>query len=92
MMIMRWERVTPEHYDAARRVVNWEGDVPKGQRLHIAGFDAGGLRVTDVWDSAEDFHRFVEMRLIPGIKRLGIAGEPQVEIVPLYLEHAPAYG
>jgi hypothetical protein len=42
-----------------------------------------GVRVTDVWESAEQFDAFVRDRLMPGIKELGIPGEPRVEIHPL---------
>ena len=60
VMSMRWAGVTPEQYEEAREVINWEGDVPDGAVLHVAGFDGDDLRVTDVWESEEDFNTFVE--------------------------------
>jgi hypothetical protein len=36
------------------KTVNWEGNVPKGAIFHVAAFDKEGLRVTDVWETAED--------------------------------------
>jgi hypothetical protein len=83
VMSMRWRGVTPELYEKAREVVNWEGDVPDGAALHVAGFDADGIRVTDVWDSAEQFQAFVESRLMPGVQEVGIEGQPDVEFFPL---------
>ena len=77
VMLMKWPSVTPEQYDAAREAVNWEGDPPDGGIFHVAWFD-GGLNVLDVWESADDFSRFGEQRLMPGIARLGIEGEPEV--------------
>ncbi len=47
--------------------------------------------VTDVWDSAEDFQRFVDERLMPGTNQAGIAGEPQVTILPAHRIFAPAF-
>ena len=82
VMSMRWRGVTPEQYEKAREVVNWEGDVPDGAALHVAGFDDHGIRVTDVWDSAEQFQAFVESRLMPGVQEVGIEGEPEIEIFP----------
>src|SRR3954466_226090 len=79
VMSMRWRGVTPEQYEEARQVVNWEGDVPDGAVLHVAGFDNDGRRVNDVWESAEQFEAFVENRLMPGVQQMGIEGEPEIE-------------
>ena len=79
VMSMRWSGVTPEQYEEARHVVNWEGDVPDGAVLHVAGYDPDGIRVTDVWESEEQFNRFVESRLMPGVQQIGIEGQPDVE-------------
>src|SRR2546423_11923853 len=83
VMSIRWRGVTPEQYEQAREVVNWEGDVPDGAVLHVAGFDSEGIRVTDVWESEEHFDRFVESRLMPGVQQVGIEGQPQVEFYAL---------
>ena len=83
VMSMRWAGVTPEQYEEARGVVNWEGDVPDGAVLHVAGFDENGIRVTDVWESEEQFNRFVESRLMPGVQQIGIQGQPDVEFYPV---------
>jgi hypothetical protein len=83
VMSMRWTGVTPEQYEQAREVVNWEGDVPDGAVLHVAAFDEDGIRVTDVWESADHFNRFVESRLMPGVQQVGIQGQPDVEFLPV---------
>ena len=84
MMYMEWDGTTKEQYERVRKAVNWEGSKPKGGVLHIAAFNEKGLRVTDVWESAEDFQRFVEARLMPAVKQVGIPGEPRVHIHPLH--------
>ena len=83
VMRMSWPEVTPEQYEEARRIVHWEQDAPDGAIFHVAFFDAGGFKVVDVWESAEDFARFTNERLMPGIAQIdGVEGEPQVEITP----------
>jgi hypothetical protein len=91
MMIMRWAGVTPRQYDDALEVVRWEQDVPPGGMFHVAGFDEHGLHVTDVWESAEQFQRFVDDRLMPGVAQVGIEGQPEVEVLPVHRLFTPAF-
>jgi hypothetical protein len=88
---MQWEGVNEQQYDALREVVDWEHDVPVGAIYHVASFDEGCAYVTDVWAAAEDFERFVEESLMPQVLRLGIPGEPQVNIRPVHAVFAPGY-
>jgi hypothetical protein len=90
-MLMTWKEITPELYDRAREIVNWEGDPAPGGLFHVAGFDEHGLHVVDVWESVEQFNEFVQTRLNPGIAQLGDFGQPQVEIVPVHALFAPAF-
>ena len=83
VMEMRWAGVTAEQYEEARSRVDWEGDVPDGAVLHVAGIDGDDLRVADVWDSPEQFQRFVDERLMPAVKEIGIEGEPEVRLYPV---------
>ena len=83
VMLMRWPGVTPEQYEEERSRVNWEGDPADGGVLHVAGFDGDDLRVTDVWESEEQFHRFASERLMPAVQEIGIEGEPEVRFYPL---------
>jgi len=89
VMIMKWDGVTPEQYEKLRGIVNWEGDHPKGAVFHVASFDANGIRVTDIWDSADEFNEFVQTRLMPGTQQVGATGAPQVEIMPAHAIFVP---
>ena len=89
MMQMTWDGIGLEEYEAARKHVNWEGDVPPGAMFHVVAATDSGVRVTDVWESAEAFDAFVRDRLMPGIQELGIPGEPQVEILPAHAVFNP---
>ena len=91
VMIMKFAGITPEQYDESRKVVNWEGNVAKGALFHVAAFDKEGLRVTDIWESPQDFDNFVKNRLMPGLAQLGIKQQPQVEIYPTHAIFAPGY-
>ena len=91
VMVMEWDGVTAEQYDAARELVNWEGNVPAGGMFHVAAVTDQGLRVTDVWESADAFQAFVADRLMPGVQQLGIPGQPRVEIYPVHALFTPAF-
>jgi hypothetical protein len=91
VMQMTWAGVTPEQYDQVRKLVNWEGNVPGGAMFHVAAFNAEGARVTDIWESGEQFNEFVQNRLMPGVQQVGIAGQPEVEILPTHAIFTPAY-
>jgi hypothetical protein len=83
VMLMRWAGVTPEQYEEARSRVAWETDVPDGAVFHVAGFDGDDLRVTDVWESPEQFQAFADERLMPAVQEIGIQGEPEVKLYPV---------
>jgi hypothetical protein len=92
VMVMKWDGVTADQYEKLRKSVNWEGDVPKGALFHVAGFSNNAIRVTDIWESADDFNNFVQNRLMPGTATVGIKGEPQVEMFPVHAIFVPAPG
>ncbi len=89
-MSMKWDGVTLDQYEALRKLVNWEINQPKGGNLHIAGFHNGSLRVTDVWNSVEEFNEFAEKRLMPGVAACQIQGQPQVDLFPIHAIYFPA--
>ena len=90
-MFMRWEGATPEQYDTLREAVKWDTDLATGGVFHAASFDDKGLRVADVWESAEDMNNFMTGRLMPAVEQLQIPGQPVVEVFPLHAYVAPAF-
>lgn len=80
VMSMHWPEVTREQYEAVRKEVNWEGNHPEGGRFHVAWFGDDGFRVLDLWDSPQQFERFVNDRLMPGVQKVGIESQPKVQI------------
>ena len=90
VMKMEWPEVTPEQYDQVREIVGWEVAEAEGGIMHVAYFDEGGFKVTDVWESPEHFQSFVDNRLMPGIEQAGgIEGEPKVTITPAHRYFIP---
>jgi hypothetical protein len=89
VMSMHWPEATLDQYEQTRKDVKWETKVPTGAQFHVAWMAADGFRVVDLWDSAEDFQRFVETRLNPAVARVGIQGQPQVVMAPAHAIFAP---
>ena len=87
---LRWEGVTPEHYEALRPIVNWEGDPPEGQIFHVAFFREGGITIFDVWESSDTFDAFFKQRLMPGIQQIGLQGQPVMKWFDAHAYFNPA--
>ena len=88
VMSMHWPEVTKEQYEQARREVNWEGDQPKGGKLHVSWFD-NGLHVFDLWDSQADFEKFAAERLGPVVQKIGIKSQPNVTFGEVHAIYTP---
>jgi hypothetical protein len=89
VMLMRWPGVTLDQYDEARAKVRWEEDTPPGAIFHAAGRDGDALRVFDVWESPRHFQAFVEERLMPGVREIGIEGDSEARFYDLHRVFAP---
>ena len=72
--------VTKQKYDATLRQLESAGDFPPdGLEYHVAFGSDGNFRVSEIWDSREQFEAFGE-RLMPVLAEAGIefSGEPEV--------------
>ncbi len=72
--------VSTDQYDTTiSRLQNDGGDFPPaGQDYHCAFNTDAGFRVSEVWDSREEFEAFGE-RLMPILAEVGIdPGEPEI--------------
>jgi hypothetical protein len=86
---MHWPEVSLDQYEKVRREVDWEGNVPQGAKFHVAWMAPDGFHVVDVWNSAQEFQRFVDERLMPGVQKVGIQGEPRIELAETHAIFAP---
>jgi hypothetical protein len=89
VVLLHWREVSEEKYEKVRKEVNWENDTPKGAKFRVAWFDSDGLHVLDLWESQQEFERFVEQRLMPAVRTLGIEGQPKVEFSKAHAIFAP---
>jgi hypothetical protein len=89
VMSMQWQGVTKAQYEQVRKEVGWETNTPPGGRLHVAWFAGDSLFVMDVWDSQKAFEAFLGERLMPGVQRAGIKGEPKVTFADCHAIYAP---
>jgi len=90
-LFLKWDGVTQEQYDEVRALANWEGDHPDGGMFHTAAFAEDGMRIFDMWESAEAFQAFFEARVMPAVQQVGLAGEPEVELLPVHSIFTPAF-
>ena len=70
---------TTEQYDETIRRLEKSGDwLPEGLDSHVAFEADGKFRVSEIWDSREQFDAFGE-RLMPVLKDVGIEpGQPEM--------------
>jgi hypothetical protein len=73
------QSVTTDQYDETVRRLTDSGDFPpEGMDYHVCFIADGDVRVSEVWDSREQFEAFGE-RLMPVLADAGIEpGEPEV--------------
>jgi heme-degrading monooxygenase HmoA len=92
IMQMHWPEATEEQYEQVRRTADWEGNRPEGAKLHVVGFAGDGMRILDIWESADAFQVWFEQRIGPAVEAAGIDGRPDVLMFPLHGVYAPAFG
>ena len=91
LMQMFWEGVTPEQYEKLRNASNFDTETPRGAIFHTAASDKKGLRIVDIWETESDFNNFIDKKIMPEVKRLGIKEQPTVEIYNIHASFVPGY-
>ena len=73
------ESGTVDQYDETFRLLEAEGALPPdGQELHVCFVVDGKIRVSEVWDSQEQFEAHGE-QLMPILQQVGIdPGQPEI--------------
>ena len=72
--------LTKETYDRVDKIIEEGPDwPPEGLKVHVCFGEDGDLRVSEIWDSREQFDAFGE-RLMPVLEENGVelSGEPEV--------------
>ena len=85
--VMEFKDATLEQYDQviARMGFQPGGAGAPGGLFHWVAATDDGIRVTDVWESAEQFQRFADEQIGPITQEIGVAGPP---VVTLYDVHS----
>jgi len=73
-----WPGGTQEQYEATVAVVHPAGGLPEGQIYHAAGPAEGGILIAAVWESKQDFDRFLHEKLLASMPiEGGFKGQPE---------------
>lgn len=83
VVVAEFEGGSQELYEQVSAKVFPDGQLPDGQKVHIAGAVEGGWRVITVWDSKEQHQQFVNERLIPAMQESGQA-PPKIQPNPVH--------
>ena len=74
---------TAQYDEVLQKMGLTDGRVPPGAQFHWVAEVDGGLRVVDVWDSAEQFQAFAAEQIGPFTAAAGMS-EPQVTSHEVY--------
>ncbi|MEY9864209.1 hypothetical protein ABH935_009864 [Catenulispora sp. GAS73] len=81
--------LTPTEYRAVLDKMGVETNPEPGLYLHLTARIDGGYRITEVWDSTENFDAFMKARLAPAAVAIGLQREMAITQEPLYNIFAP---
>jgi hypothetical protein len=81
--------MTPEEYRAVLDEMGVESRPAAGIFLHLTTTTDFGYRIVEIWDSKEGFEEFLEKRLGPASKAIGLSRKTDISITPLHNFFAP---
>jgi uncharacterized membrane protein len=78
---LEFKGTTLEQYDEVIKRMGFEpqGAGAPGGLFHWVTKTADGIRVTDVWETQEDFEKFTEEKTGPITQEVGIDGQPEIQ-------------
>ena len=85
-VVLEFDGTTLEQYDQVLEKMGLEpqGPGPQGALFHWVTATNGGIRVTDVWESAEAFEAFSEEEIGPKTAEVGVPGPPTVTMYEVH--------
>ena len=81
--------LTPEEYRAILDQMGVETRPAAGIFLHLTTTTDFCYRIVEIWDSKEGFEEFIDKRLGPASKALGVDRKTDISITPLHNLFAP---
>ena len=81
-----FDGMTIEQYDEVVAHMGFEprGAGPPGSLFHWVAETEGGIRVTDVWETREDFDKFAEEKIGPSSAAVGVQATPAIQYVDVH--------
>ena len=79
-VVMEFKDGTLEQYDEVISNMGFEPGGPgaPGGLFHWVTATEDGIRVTDVWETAEQFQQFADEKIGPISQEVGVTGPPQL--------------
>jgi hypothetical protein len=81
--------LTASEYRAVMDELGVEQRPEGGIYLHLTTPTDFGYRIVEIWDEKDNFDRFVERRLAPANKEVGIDRATEITVTPLHNLFAP---
>jgi hypothetical protein len=81
--------MTPDEYRAVMDELGVERRPESGIYLHATITTDFGYRIVEIWDRKEGFESFLERRLVPATKALGIDRKTEITVTELHNFFAP---
>jgi hypothetical protein len=81
--------LTPREYRAVMNELGVERRPEPGIYLHASITTEFGYRIVEIWDRKEGFDSFLEKRLLPTTKALGIDRKTEITVTELHNFFAP---
>jgi hypothetical protein len=85
-VVMEFEGGTLDQYDQVidKMRLTPGGDMPSGGVSHWVTKTDGGIRITDVWETREQFEKFAQEQIGPYSQEAGIPGPPEMTFYPVH--------
>ena len=81
--------LTASEYRAVMDELGVERRPESGIYVHLTTPTDFGYRIVEIWDHKENFDRFVERRLAPANRAIGLDRETEITVTPLHNLFAP---
>ena len=76
--------LTAPEYRAVMDELGVEQRPERGIYLHLTTPTEFGYRIVEIWDNKENFDRFVQRRLVPANKAIGLERATDITVTPLH--------
>ena len=85
-VVFEWDGATVEQYDQVNdEMGHLPGTTgPDGALFHWMTVTDTGIRITDVWETREQFEQFAATKIMPAVAKFGIESQPRIEFYDVH--------